>query len=74
VASSLVCSCGFISLAINRRCSVHVELLAPKDLYVAVSVVAGAKGGKRVDVIAHVGRRGRRKRGGQRKLLVLVVV
>jgi hypothetical protein len=41
-------------LAINRRCSVHLELLAPKDLYVAISLVGGVKGGRRVDVIAQV--------------------
>lgn len=43
-----------VSLAINRRCSVHLELLAPKDLYVAISLVGGVKGGRRVDVIAQV--------------------
>lgn len=43
-----------VSLAINRRCSVHLELLAPKDLYVAMSLVGGVKGGRRVDVIAQV--------------------
>jgi hypothetical protein len=43
------------SLALNKRTPLHLELLAPKDLYVGFSVIQGARGGRRVDSILQVG-------------------
>lgn len=55
----------------NRRCVLHLELLAPKEFFVGISVISGTKGGRRVDSIAQVeGNKRHREAGRQAALAV----